>query len=125
METQLNQYYRSVYRRLPCDRKMKAKILGRIKEAVNGYLEEHPTADMDAIQAHFGTPERIAEAYIEEMTMSEIIKKFRVKKWAVTVIAVVAAVTVVAYLVVLGAAYAKEKDSADGYYEVDPIVEMG
>ena len=125
METQLNQYYCSIHRRLPCNRKMKAKIIACIKETIDGYLKEHPLADMDAIQAHFGTPAQIAEAYIEEMTTPEIVKKFRVKKWAVTVIAVVAVVTVVAYLVVLGAAYANEKDSADGYYEVDPIVEIG
>ena len=124
METQLNQYYCSIRHCLPCDRKLKKKIVTCIKETVDGYLEEHPLANMEAIRAHFGTPEQIAAAYIEEMTTPEIVKRIRVKKWAVAAIAVVAAVAIVAYLGVLGAAYAKERDSADGYYEVDPIAEM-
>lgn len=124
MKIRLNQYYRDVYHCLPCDRKMKKKIIIRLKENLDGYLEEHPSAGTKEVMEHFGTPQQIAGTYIEEMTTSEIIMKFGVKKRVVAGVALIAAIAVVAYLMVLAAAYAKEKDSADGYYEEDPIVEV-
>ena len=53
---EINAYYRMVRRCLPGSGKEKKRILGSIRRSVDEYLEENPHADMQTIQAHFGTP---------------------------------------------------------------------
>jgi hypothetical protein len=43
------------------------------------------------VVAHFGSPEDIAAAYIETMKTSEILKKLRIRKVALSAIAIVLA----------------------------------
>ena len=53
------------------------------------FLQDHPEADYNAVVAHFGSPEDIAAAYIETMKTSEILKKLRIRKVALSAIAIV------------------------------------
>lgn len=52
----LKHYYREIKSYLPCSRKEKKRILKEIRGNVDSFLEDHPEADFEAIQTHFGTP---------------------------------------------------------------------
>lgn len=71
---ELKQYYRDIAKNLPVGRKQKQQILLAITQSVEDYLAAHPQADFQAVQEHFGSPQEIAAAYIENMTTPEILK---------------------------------------------------
>lgn len=83
----LGAYCRAVKSWLPCDRKQKRSILEKSRLDVAGYLEENPAADMDAIQARFGTPQAIAAAYVDDMDTAGLLHSLRIRKRIVTLVA--------------------------------------
>lgn len=97
--------------------------MGSIEQTVNAYLHENPGADFASVQQHFGTPQQIAAAYIDEMTPAEILKRFKVRRTVIIVICVTVALALLMWTITLGIAWLNEKDSADGFYDVGPVIE--
>ena len=118
MNNQLKKYYRSIRRCLSCPGKMKNRILDNIRQSVSAYLEENPTADFAAVQQHFGTPQQIAAACIEEMTAPEIVKNFKVKKTVITIVCTAVALALLMWGITLGIALIENYNSAHGFYIV-------
>lgn len=123
MNEQLKKYYRSIRHNLPCSVKLRRQIMERINQDIAAYLEENPQADMEAVQQHFGTPRQIADACIEEMTPSEILNRFKTKRTVIIVICVTMVLALLMWAITLGIAWLNEKDSADGFYDVGPVIE--
>lgn len=83
---ELNQYYRQVASWLPCGGRLKKQLMGNIKATVGGYLADHPEADFAALQAHFGTPQQIAIAFVEEMETEELLRSLHIRRKVVTIL---------------------------------------
>ncbi len=122
MEKELRSYYCRIRRCLPCPGKLKKQIMDNIQSQVNAYLEENPTADFASVRQHFGTPQQIASAYIDEMTTAEILKRFKLKKTVITALCIIAAIVAAIWITAVAEALKSAKNSVDGYYEVGEIV---
>lgn len=121
MRNELNQYYRAIRRCLPCSCKQKQQIMARIHQSIHNYREENPLADFSAVQAHFGTPEQIAYAYIAEMGTEEIANKFKTRKIVVATISVAIALAILMWGITLMLAYIDSQNSAGGYIVTTPV----
>lgn len=82
----LKRYIRSISRKLPSG-KMKEPIIAQIRECVVDYIQEHPEADFEMVQAHFGTPQEIAESYVNEQDTSTLLHKMSIKKKVLVIVA--------------------------------------
>ena len=80
MMKELKNYYRRVSAWLPCRGAQKKLIMDNITNTVESYLAEHPEADFAALQAHFGTPEQIASAFVDEMGTGELLNALKVRR---------------------------------------------
>lgn len=118
MKIDLKNYYRRIRRCLPWGGKRKKQIMETIEQTVAAYVEETPGADMTAVERHFGTPQQIAAAYIDEMTTPEILKKFKLRRTIVLIICSAAAIALVLWGAALAAALIENYDAHNGYYEI-------
>lgn len=124
----LNRYYREVRNWLPCSRKLKESIMSRLQEDIRDYLEEHPDADAAQVRAHFGAPEAIAAAYVDEMGTDTLLRDLRIRRKIVSLTAGAMAAILALWMGVVGWAVVRElkdsnihiiEDSGYGEY-VDP-----
>lgn len=83
----LKRYIRSIRKILPCSGKMKKNIISQISETIEDYLLQDPTADLETIQAHFGTPQEIAVHCVDGQDTFAQWKKIRNKKRILSVTA--------------------------------------
>lgn len=123
MKRNLTSYYRSIRHCLPCSSKLKKQILTDIKTQVNTYMEENPSADCEIIKQHFGTPQQIATAYIDEMTTQEIQKRFTIKKTTIVIVCIAIGLIVAMWATALISAWIDAQKSFDGFYDVGPVIE--
>ncbi len=77
---ELKAYYRQIRGWLPCGGRLRKQMMQEIKATVEGYRAERPEADFSALQAHFGTPQQIAAAFVDEMGTEELLRALRVRR---------------------------------------------
>lgn len=111
----LNRYYREVRSWLPCSRKLKESIMSRLQENVRDYLEEHPDADAARIRAHFGEPQTIAAAYVDELGTDVLLRDLRIRRRIVSIVAGVMAAILALWLGVVGWAIVRELKDSNGH----------
>lgn len=111
----LNRYYREVRSWLPCSHKLKESIISRLQEDVQDYLEEHPDADAAQVRAHFGAPETIAAAYVDEMGTDTLLRDLRIRRKIVSVTAGAMAAILALWMGVVGWAIVRELNSSNGH----------
>lgn len=120
----LKQYYRSIRGELPCSWGQRSRILRQIRENVDNYLEENPDADFAAIEAHFGNAQAIASSYIDAQDAPELLRKMRIKKRVIAIVAGAMAVVLLIWGVAVVWAMVEAKGSYDGgAQEVIEIIE--
>lgn len=83
---ELKQYYRAVASWLPCGGRLKKQLMGNITATVDNYLADHPEADFAALQAHFGTPQQIAAAFVDEMGTEELLIKLHMRNRIIRIV---------------------------------------
>lgn len=111
LDHSLNRYYRQIKSWLPCSRKLKNALITRLKESVRAYLDANPEADFVQVQAHFGAPETIATAYVEEMGTDKLLRDLRIRRKVVAMVAGTMAVVLALWLGVVGWAIVREINS--------------
>lgn len=100
----LNRYYRQIHRALPCSFAQKQGILRCIRQAVDCYREENPDATIKDIRLHFGAPEEIAAACVEESNAEILLTSFRNQRRSFIQTIRIAATVIAAALVFILAA---------------------
>lgn len=110
-------YLRGVGDALPCGRKAKKQIVSQISDSMEDYLEENPDADFEMVQTHFGTPQEIAASYINEQDPSVLVRKMRIKKKVIVIVAAVMAAILLTWASVVIWATIDAKQSADRQIE--------
>lgn len=78
-ERAARRYYRKV-RSWLSGGKMRRYVMTQIRETVQEFVQEHPDADVAAIQAQLGTPQEIAAAYVENMETAAVLKGLRIRR---------------------------------------------
>lgn len=111
----LNRYYREVRSWLPCSRKLKESIMAQLQENVRDYMEQHPDADAAQIRVHFGTPETIAAAYVDEMGTDVLLRDLRIRRKIVSITAGAMAAILALWMGVAGWAIVRELNSSNGH----------
>ena len=123
MNKELKLYFRDITRLLPGTARQKKQFIDTLRQSVSTYIQENSPASMQEVQTHFGTPQQITSAYLDEMSTSEVIKKIKVRKAVIRIICATVALALLMWGISLASALADEKDSADGYYDVGLIIE--
>lgn len=82
-------YLCRVHSMLPCSRKMKKHILEQIRNEIFLFLEEQPKADYTTLVSRFGAPEAIAASYVDYANAPEVLKKIRIRKQILSVVATI------------------------------------
>lgn len=114
-------YYRKVRSWLPGG-KMRRYVMTQIRETVQEFAQEHPDADVAAIQAQLGTPQEIAAAYVENMETAAVLKGLRIRRrvlFAVcaTMLAILISWTVLVTVETARAREADERSHVEIYIE--------
>ena len=60
--------------------RLRRYVMTQIRETVQEFAQEHPDADVAAIQAQLGTPQEIAAAYVENMETAAVLKGLRIRR---------------------------------------------
>ena len=80
------QYLWEIWWIIPCNWKQKRMIQFEMERSVRAYVSNHPGADYRAICCRFGTPEQIASTYLEELEISELVERIRIKNRIVCIV---------------------------------------
>lgn len=81
-------YLRRVRRWLPCRRGMKGSIMARITARVEEWCQANPACTYPELEAHFGAPQQIAAAYIENVDSGELLRDLHIKRRVVNAVSV-------------------------------------
>lgn len=84
---------------------------------VSLFLEDHPEADYTILLSRFGKSENIAASYIEAMGTAEILRKMHIRRWILSVIAIVLAFIVLTWAVIVTNAVIKNERDIDSHIE--------
>lgn len=117
----LKGYCREVRDWLPCSRKLKKSIMEQLQGSIQDYLEQNPAADFDQLQSHFGTPETIAAAYVNEMGTDVLLRDLRIRRKIISIVAGVMAAVLAVWLIAVGWAVVKELNRDEGTFQEEGI----
>ena len=94
----------SIKSALPCYNKAMRKMYSNFKFSVEAYLEEHPDADLVALEERFGTVARIAKDFAGGYS-DDYIKSYKLRKkigfTVITILAIILAIVVGMVVVII------------------------
>lgn len=110
------QYFQEIKRLLPCNAKEKNRCIMELERDVDDFLEYCPSTTFDILCAAIGTPQSIAESFLERIDPEQLSHKVSAKrKIAIGVVAVVAMLAIT--LGVIAVAFADDiHQYFNGYY---------
>lgn len=111
-------YCRQVKKWLPGMGKYRQRIMERIYSAVKYFVDQHPEANYNAVEAWFGTPQQIAAEYVAQMDTREMLKSVRFGKRIITLVTAVVAALVLLWGLGIAIMIIDAHNSAHGYMEV-------
>lgn len=82
------------------------------------YLNEHQNAEYDALLLRFGTPEEIAQTFLETMDEGEAAKRLQIKSLVLKIVLATAMIVILLWAGVVGAAYLRYIDDHNGYFQI-------
>ena len=117
------QYFREIKRLLPCNAKEKKRCIMDLERDVDDFLENCPSATLEVLYAAIGTPQSIAESFLERIDPEQLSHKMSAKrKIAIGVVAVVTALAIAIGIVVVVFAY--DLHNYHNGYDVDIHYEL-
>lgn len=79
---QTKRYLRQIKRLIPPDYAERKEILAATQQRIEDYLMEHPDAAISDFEEEFGTPEEVADSFLDEISGSRREHRLRRKnKW--------------------------------------------
>lgn len=119
---ELKSYYRQIRSWLPCGGRLRKNMMNNITETVEEYLAEHPESDFITLQAHFGTPQQIASAFVDEMETAELLSSIRIRKKIIKIILICLATVVAIWAVAVLVLWIIGITNTLGHMVVDPPI---
>lgn len=116
LNKELKKYYRDISKALSGSKEKKA-IITQIKSSVNHYLEENQDATISDVVNRIGSPQQIADEYIDNQSNDEIAAKIKVGK-RILIIAISSLVlALVIYIAFVIASFVYDMRTTDTYSE--------
>lgn len=109
-ERAARRYYRKVRSWLPGG-KMRRYVMTQIRETVQEFAQEHPDADVAAIQAQLGTPQEIAAAYVENMETAAVLKGLRIRRRVLFAVCVTTLAILISWTVLVTIVTVRDRNS--------------
>lgn len=119
LDKNIKKYFWQVRSLLPCNLREKKRMLSDLQERIGDYLEANPDADFSAVEAHFGTPQQIATAFVDEMGTTELLLKLRVRKRVIRVTAAFMAAIMLGIFTFYAVALIDFYNKTNGYLIID------
>lgn len=131
MTKELDKYYRDIDRKLQLlSRSRRAAILREHRGSVSDYLKDNPDATVKEIEISFGTPEQVAESFLQMSDLKQTEQKLQTKGVIVKIVLIAVGILVAAALI-LGTVYVVDNHkftngegtyspAMSGYGEPDP-----
>lgn len=119
LDKNIKKYLRQVRSFLPCNLREKKRMLSDLQGRIGDYLEANPGADFSAVEAHFGTPQQIATAFVDEMGTAELLLKLRVRKRIIRVVVAFMAVIMLGIFTFYTVALIDSFAASGGYLIID------
>ena len=116
------QYFQEIEHLLPCGARQKKRCIMELEDSVCSFLECNPDAALDDLHNEFGTPDSIAESFLECTSPKEFSQRLSVKRKIIFGVVGVA----VALAIVIGIAVISRVNSSRHYhngYVVETIFE--
>lgn len=113
-ERERKQYLNQIKKLLVCKGAQRKQFLNSFEDNMDEYLKDNPDADFAQLQKDMGTPQEIANAFLENESASDIKKRMSFAKWII--IGVVLALLIYVFLIVLGIVGAFQ--DKNGYGEI-------
>ncbi|MDD6279788.1 MAG: DUF6120 family protein [Oscillospiraceae bacterium] len=92
------QYLNQIKKLLVCKGSQRKKFLNSFADNMDEYLKDNPDADFAKLQEDMGTPQEIANAFLENEDASKIKKRMSFKKWIILGIVGVLIIAVVFFV---------------------------
>ncbi|MGN0580969.1 MAG: DUF6120 family protein [Ruminococcus sp.] len=77
------QYLNQIKKLLVCKGSQRKKFLNSFADNMDEYLKDNPDADFAKLQEDMGTPQEIADAFLENESASQIKKRMSFVKWII------------------------------------------
>jgi hypothetical protein len=74
---EIRNYYRDIQRRLPYVPKEKKKYLQMLRQSMDSFLADHPSAAIEDIYEEFGTVEQICTEYKDNLSSEQLTGSIR------------------------------------------------
>ena len=78
---ELNSYLKQIKKLLVCNNAKKKEFMKSFKDNLEEYLKSNPDADFKKIQEDMGTPQEIANAFLENESAESIKKRISIAMW--------------------------------------------
>lgn len=104
----LRRYCRDVRSWLPGSRQLRKQVTTQLRDSVESYLEQEPNADFSQVRSHFGEPQAIAAAYVDNANTVDLLLALRVRRRVVATVTAVASAALVLWASVVTYAAIKE-----------------
>ncbi len=118
-EKEKKQYLNSIEKQLVCKATQRKDFLNTFEDNIEAYLSDNPNADFEQLQNDMGTPQEIADSFLENESASTVKKKMSVAKW----VAVGIAVALLIYAIAVISLWIDAHKNNNGYGEVSIVEE--
>jgi len=97
---ELHYYYNNILNLMPCNNKVKQRLLLEIKSNIEDFVNTNPECSFQNIIEHFGSPQDICDSFIETINAQEIRKKMKISK-ILKVVIILIATTILLFITIL------------------------
>jgi len=111
-EQERKQYLNQIKKLLVCKGNQRKQFLNSFEDNMDEYLRDNPDADFSQLQKDMGTPQEIANAFLENEEASKIKKRMSFKKWII--IAIIVVILMIASTLVLALIDAHKSHRSSG-----------
>lgn len=82
-ERERKQYLNQIKKLLVCKGTQRKQFMNSFSDNVDEYLNDNPDADFAQLQKDMGTPQEIADAFLENESASHIKKRMSIVRWVI------------------------------------------
>lgn len=100
-EKERKKYMQEIKRNLVCNNEQRKKFLASFSDNLDEYLNDNPNADFTQLQKDLGTPEEIANAFLENASASNVKKQMSFVKWIILGVVVALSIYITAIIITL------------------------
>lgn len=112
-ERERKQYLKQIKKLLVCKDSQKRKFLKSFDDNIEEFLKDNPDASYDELQKNMGTPQEIANEFLENESAVHIKRRTTIVKWVI--IGIIASIII--YAVSMAVILIHASSNTNGYFE--------